>query len=62
MTYTVIKEKMQEALHKNDFESLKRLGHIMQYMMMKESGMETSLLHHYMKMNDLNQEDVDYYI
>ena len=62
MTYTVIKEKMQEALHKNDFESLKRLGHIMQYMMMKESGMETSLLNYYMEMNDLNQEDVDYYI
>ena len=62
MTYTVIKEKMQEALHENDFESLKRLGHIMQYMMMKESGMETSLLNYYMEMNDLNQEDVDYYI
>lgn len=62
MTYTLIKEKMKQALHENDFESLKRLGRIMQYMMMKESGMETSLLNYYMEMNDLNQEDVDGYI
>ena len=60
---TSIKEKMQEALHKDDFESLKRLGHIMQYLMMKKSGMETALLHHYMEQNGLNEKDVDgYYI
>ena len=60
---TSIKEKMQEALHEDDFESLKRLGHIMQYIMMKESGMETALLNYYMEKNNLNQEDVDgYYI
>ena len=60
---TSIKEKMQEALHEDDFESLKRLGHIMQYLMMKESGMETALLHHYMVQNGLNENDVDgYYI
>ena len=60
---TSIKEKMQEALHEDDFESLKRLGHIMQYLMMKKSGMETALLHHYMVQNGLNENDVDgYYI
>lgn len=62
MTYTVIKEKMQEALHENDFESLKRLGHIMQYMMMKERGMETSLLNYYMEMNSLTEKDVAPYV
>ena len=63
MTYTVIKEKMEEALHENDFESLKKLGKIMQYFMMKENGMESSLLDIYMKQNGLNEKDVDgYYI
>ena len=61
MTYTVIKEKMEEALHENDFESLKKLGKIMQYVMMKENGMESSLLDIYMKQNGLNEKDVDGY-
>ena len=61
MTYTVIKEKMGEALHENDFESLKKLGKIMQYLMMKENGMESSLLDIYMKQNGLNEKDVDGY-
>ena len=58
MTYTVIKEKMEEALHENDFESLKKLGKIMQYFMMKENGMESSLLNHYMELHGLDEKDV----
>lgn len=62
MTYTVIKEKMQEALHEDDFESFKRLVHIMQYCMMKQNGMESSLLNYYMEQNALTEKDVAPYV
>ena len=58
MTYTLIKEKIQEALHRDDFESVKRLGYIMQYCMMKEQGMDVLLLDIYMEQHGLDEKDV----
>lgn len=62
MTYTLIKEKMQQALHEDDFESFKRLTHIMQYCMMRENGMDRLVLNIYMEQNSLTEKDVAPYV
>lgn len=58
---TNIQEKMKEVLHVNDFESLENLGNIMQYIMMKEAGMEEYLLHYYLEQHNLTEKDVEGY-
>ena len=62
MTYTVINEKMQQALHEDDFESFKRLSHIMQYCMMIENGMDSLVINIYMEQNSLTEKDVAPYV